>query len=125
MKKAIHTSLFHCASSVDRILHLQHCPESANSWCGFMRDQASRTNTYKHGAGLPLNVIAEFKPIYTRLIEDSLLRGCLDCKTQNQNEAPDGMFWERVPKGVFVVSEIFQLGIYDAVTNLTMDAKLL
>lgn len=87
--------------------------------------QAEQNNTNKHGAGLPLDVIAEFKPIYTRLLEDSLLRGCLDCKTQNQNEAPDGMFWERVPQGVFVVSEIFQLGIYDAVTNLTLDAKLL
>lgn len=27
MKSAIHASLFHCASSADRKLHLQHCPE--------------------------------------------------------------------------------------------------
>ena len=35
MKSAIHASLFHCASVADRKLHLQHFPESANSWCGY------------------------------------------------------------------------------------------
>ena len=84
MKTAIHASLFHCASSADRKLHLQHCPEGANSWCGYMRDQANQTNNYKHGAGLPLDVIAELKPIYSRLSEDSLLSRCLDGKTKSE-----------------------------------------
>ena len=39
MKTAIHVGLFHSESSADRKLHLQHCPEGANSWCGYMRDQ--------------------------------------------------------------------------------------
>ena len=33
MKSAIHASLFHCTSSADRKLHLQHCSQGANSWC--------------------------------------------------------------------------------------------
>ena len=35
MKTATLTSLFHCPSSEDRKLHLQHCPDGANSWCGY------------------------------------------------------------------------------------------
>ena len=54
MKTAIYASLFHCASSADRKLHLQHCPQGANSWCGYMRDRANQTNNYKHGAGVTL-----------------------------------------------------------------------
>ena len=83
MKSAIHASFFHCASSADRKLHLQHFPEGATSWCRYMRDQANQTNYYKHEAGLPLDVIAELKPIFARLGEVSLLSRCLDGKTQN------------------------------------------
>lgn len=120
MKTAIHASLFHCASSADRKLHLQHCPEGANSWCGYMRDRTNQTNNYKHGAGLPL---AELKPIYSRLSEDSLLSRCLDGEAQNQNEALNSMFWERVPKGVFVGTDILQLDIYDAVAHFNIGCQ--
>ena len=71
-KKAIHASLFHCASSEQRNLHL-HCPEGPNSWCRFNKDRANQTNIYKPGPGLPLNVIAELKPVYKRLSEDDIL----------------------------------------------------
>ena len=70
MKKAIYDSLFHCASNETRDLH-QHCTEGKDSWCGFMRDKANKAKTYKHGPGLPLAVIAELKPVYLRLSEDS------------------------------------------------------
>ena len=103
-----------CASSVDRSLHLTYCLEGADSLCGFMRDRANRTNSFKPIAGLPLAIIVELKPIYAKLSEDDLLRRCLDGKTQNQNEALNGMFWERVPQGVFVGAEVLQLRIYDA-----------
>ena len=82
MKKAIHASFFHCASSERRDLHT-HCPTGPSSWCGFQRDK----NSFKHGPGLPDNVIAKVKPVFQRLSEDSLLEKCLHGKTQNQNEA--------------------------------------
>ena len=55
--------------------------------------------------------------------EDSLLSRCLDCKTQDQNEELNGMFWERVTKSVFVGSEIFQFGIYDEVSNFNIGCQ--
>ena len=116
MKTAIHASLFHCASSERRDLH-HHCPEGPNSWCRFNKDRANRTNLYKPGPGLPDHVIAEVKPVFCRLSEDSLLERCLDGKTQNQNESLNGMIWERVPKHTFIGSEALQLGVYDAVAH--------
>lgn len=100
-----------------------HCPEGPESWCGFQRDKVNRTNTFKHGTGLPLDVREEIKPIYKRLSEDSLLSKCLDGKTQNQNESLNGMVWERVPKGVFVGSEVLQLGVYDAVAHFNIGSR--
>ena len=122
MKKAIHASLFHCASSEQRNLHL-HCPEGPNSWCRFNKNRVNQANIYKPGPGLPLNVIAELKPVYKRLSEDDLLARCLDGKTQNQNESLNGMIWERVPKDVFIGSETLQLGVYDAVAHFNIGSQ--
>ena len=55
--------------------------------------------------------------------EDSLLSTCLDCKTQDQNEELNGMVWERVTKGLFVGSDIFQFGIYDEVANFNIGCQ--
>ena len=59
---------------------------------------------------LPVEIIAELKPIYQRLSVDALLTRFLDGKTQNQNESLDGMIWNRVPKEVFVGAEVLELG---------------
>ena len=105
-----------------RNLH-NHCPEGANSWCWYNRDIANQTKLYKPGPGLPLDIIAELKPIYQRLSEDSLLKRCLDGKTQNQNESLNGMIWDCVPKGVFIGSETLQLGVYDAVAHFNIGCQ--
>ena len=124
MKKAIHASLFHCASSRDNDYH-NHCPEGPDSWCGFMKDRANRTNNFKHGNILPKENVKEVKPIYQRLSEDSLLQKCVDSKTQNQNESRNGMTWERVPKGVFVGSEAYSWKFMMLSLTLTLDHRQL
>lgn len=90
-----------------------------SSWCGFQRDK----NSFKHGPGLPDNVIAKVKPVFQRLSEDSLLEKCLHGKTQNQNEAVNGMVWERVPKEVFVGGEMLEFGLFDAVSHFNIGAR--
>ena len=70
--------------------------------CHFNRDIANGSKLFKPGPELPVEIIAELKPIYLSLSEDALLTRCLDGKTQNQNEALNGTIWERVPKEVFV-----------------------
>ena len=119
MKKAIHASLKHCASSEARPLH-DHCPTGSTSWCRYQQDKANRTNLYKQGPGFPLAVIKEVKPEYVRLSEDNLLKKWLHGKTQNQNESLNGMVWQRIPKEVYVGSEKLQLGLYDAVAHFNI-----
>ena len=97
MKKAIHASLMHCVSSESRPLH-DHCPTGSTSWCRYQQDKANRTSLYEHGPGLPVQIIGKLKPEYVRLSEDSLPEKCLHGKTQNRNEAVNGMIWQRIPK---------------------------
>lgn len=122
MRKAIAASFNHCISSSRRLLH-DDCPEGPNSWCGYKRDIANNTKLFKPGKGLPDDVIKEIKPVFSRLSEDSLLEKCLHGKTQNQNESLNGMIWERVPKGVFVGSDILRLGVHDAVANFNIGCQ--
>ena len=63
------------------------------------------------------------KPVYATLSDQALLRKCvdgkcLDGKTQDENKSFNGMIWQRVPKTVFVQSEVFRVGVYDAVPTL-------
>ena len=122
MKKAIHASLFHCASSKERDLH-QHCPEGPGSWCRRNKDLANKTKFYKPGPGLPDDIIRDLKPIYVRLSDDSLLTKCLDGKTQNQNESLNGMIWDRLPKGVFVGPDTLRLGVCDAIGHFNIGCQ--
>ena len=117
MKKAIHASLMHCASSEACPLH-DHCPTGNASWCKYQKDKANHTNLFKHGPGLSLPVIAKLKPEYIRLSENNLLQKCLHGKTQNQNESLNGMVWQRIPKEIYVGRETLELGLYDAVLIL-------
>ena len=84
---------------------------------------ANKTKLFKPGPGLPVEIIAELKPIYLRLSEDALLTRCLDGKTQNQNESINGMIWDRVPKDVFVGAEILELGVYDVVSHFNIGSQ--
>jgi len=122
MKSAIYASLFHCVSSEKRSLH-QYCPDGPDSWCRFKQDEVNQAKLYKPGPGLPDNIIALIKPIYSRLSSDNLLNKCLDGKTQNQNESLNGMFWNKVPKSVFVGADVLELGIYDAVAHYNVGSN--
>lgn len=57
------------------------------------------------------------------LSEDSLLEKCLHGKTQNQNEAVNGMVWERIPKKVFVGGEMLEFGLFDAISHFNIGAR--
>ena len=122
MKKAIHASLFHVASSKDNKWH-QHCPDGKQSWCAFKADIANRTDTYKPGKGLPLEVVKHVKPIFQELSNDELLNKCLHGKTQNQNEAFNGMIWNRLPKTTYVGFDQLKLGVFDAVATMNIGYK--
>ena len=67
--------------------------------------------------------MTDLKPIYNRLSDSVLLSKCLDCKTQNQNESFNRMVSNRLPKEVFVGSDVLHLGVYDAVAHFNIGAS--
>jgi hypothetical protein len=72
---------------------------------------------------LPIDVTVALKPVYATLSDEALLRMCLDGKTQNLNKSFNGMIWRRVPKTVFVGSDVFKVGVYDAVAHFNMGER--
>ena len=122
MKKAIHASLFHVASSKTNVWH-DHCPRGESSWCRYQADKVTGLETYKPGSGLPMDVIKQIKPIYNDLSRDDLLQKCLHGKTQNQNEAFNALIWERVPKATYVSLKHMQFGTYDAIAHFNIGRK--
>ena len=122
MKKSIHASLFHVASSKDNNWH-DHCPTGKDSWCRYQSDKSTGLSTYKPGPGLPLTVIKHIKPVYNELSRDNLLKKCLHGKTQNQNEAFNGLIWERLPKSTYVSLTLMKLGTYDAIAHFNIGRK--
>ena len=121
MKKAILATLIHCASSSTKEYHT-YCPIGPESWCRFQSDKANGTASYKSGPGLPLQLVAELKPVFARLSSDKLLLKCLHGKTQNRNESFNRTIWDRVPKSSYVGKDTFELGVYDAAASFNMGA---
>ena len=122
MKKAVLAVLFHCASSAEKSYH-NYCPDGKDSWCGFKADKANISSNFKPGQGLPLEIIGLLKPIFANLSRDELLRKCLHGQTQNQNESFHRVIWDRVPKSTYVGRDIFETGIYDAVSHFNDGAR--
>ena len=123
MQAATRATLFHVASSEGNNYHSAYCPEGKDSWCGFQRDRANGTKTYKDGKGLPLDVIKHVRPVFKQLSSEALLKNYLHGKTQHQNEAFNETIWERLPKTKFVALPELQFGVYDAASNFNMGKK--
>ena len=90
-------------------------PLCDKTWCQYRRDEANNTNLFKHGPGLPNEVVALVKPIYKNLIKHEELSKCLHGKTQNHNESFNALIWERAPKNVYLSLEKLRFAVYDAV----------
>ena len=75
MKKPIHGTLFHVASSANNNYHT-HCPTGENSWCRYQSDKVTGLKTYKPGPGLAIEVMKHVKPIFNDLSKDELFEKC-------------------------------------------------
>ena len=107
----IWSSFLHVSSNEE---HQYHSLRD-KTWCQYRRVEANNTNLFKHGPGLPNEVVALVKPIYKNLIKHEELSKCLHGKTHNQNESFNGLVWERAPKNVYLSLEKLRFAVYDAV----------
>ena len=122
MQKAIRATLYHVASSETNNNHSQ-CSLGEKSWCRFNQDVVTGKNTFKHGSGLPREVVIELLPMYIELSSDELLSKCLHGKTQNQNESFNATIWERLPKTKYNSFTHLELATYDAAACFNIGRK--
>lgn len=97
----------------NRSIEEQHkfCPKGEDSWYKVWSDREN----YKPNNRLPLVFLAELKPMFKSLLNDSLLSRCLLGLTQNQNEALNGVLWSKCPKTKFAGHCKVELAVCDAV----------
>ena len=76
MSKEIWAILYHYESTADKPMHT-NCPTGHKSWCGYQRDVANGTSTYKPVKD-PLSeaMVKLVTPIFNRLANESFLEGC-------------------------------------------------
>ena len=74
------------------------CPKGSESQCKYQFDKANRTKFYIPAKGLDMANIKHNKVIFGDFCKDELLKKCLDCKTQNQNQSFNDIVWNRLPK---------------------------
>ena len=61
-------------------------------------------------------------PIFQELSSEVLLKKCLHGRTQNNNEAINGIIWKRLPKDLFVGWYTLQIGVSSAVLSFNSGA---
>ena len=101
MSKEIWAILYHYASTADKPMHT-NCPTGHQSWCGYQRDIANGTCTYKP-VKHPLSeaIVKLVTPIFNRLANESFLEGCKNVSNQNANESFNNVLWSFCHKDRF------------------------
>ena len=101
MSKEIWAILYHYASTADKPMHT-NCPTGHQSWCGYQRDIANGTSTYK-SVKHPLSeaIVKLVTPIFNRLANEPFLEGCRNVSNQNASESFNNVLWSFCPKERF------------------------
>ena len=114
MEEAVMATYYHCTSSDDWPKHTL-CPEGEDSWCFYQRALARQQTPGRHADHLTcyLNpVVAKaILPVYRRLSDHSLMKRCVDGKTQNPNESFHSTIWLRCPKHIWMGRQRIEMGV--------------
>lgn len=124
MKQAV-MAIWHHTKSTDENPDHDLCPPGAYSWCGFQRDEANGTSSYQHDHPIPEAVADAIYPSFESLSDETLLSRCLHGGTQNQNEAINGMIWQRATKETHSSLPIVELATFLAVSHFNEGSRAL
>jgi hypothetical protein len=95
--KGMHNTIWtilHHSSDANKTRH-KYCPPGPTSWCKIKCGEPCTSKNL-----LPMDVVTDIKPLFSRLADKSLLEKCLHGYTQNQNEALNKEIWSLVPKTI-------------------------
>ena len=84
---------------------------------------ANGTTTYVHKSVSPVYAREKIKPIFHDLGSEELLSKCLHGTTQNNNEALNGVIWQKCPKEVYVERFTLEIGVCSAVINFNSGSQ--
>ena len=84
-------AIWHHSKSTDENPSYDLCPPGEQSWCGFQRGTADSV----HKSPIPEAVADAIYPKFEALSDKSLLSRFLHGGTQDQNEAINGLIWQR------------------------------
>ena len=112
MQKSVSAILPHVASTAKNKMH-DNCPHGQNSWCVFKRNPDS----YKHKAGVPMDVYDFIKPVFDDLSSPDLLKKCLHGKTQKRKECLNKLIRDRCSKEYFAEKGVIEDASYTAVSH--------
>ena len=89
------------------------CPKDNATWCSYWKNP----DTYDSSPSVFLDVL---KPLFTNLSNPSLLSRCLAGHTQNQNEAINGMLWNKCLKNRFCGIEKLRYAVSETVCHFNI-----
>ena len=102
------------------VLSHKFCPRDTNSWCNYW---SKGQKDYKPSNTIPFWIKSLFLPIFKDLTDEDLFKKCVHGKTQNANEALNGLIWSRLPKTVFVGRETIEMGVNSAIIHFNDGRK--
>ena len=118
-------AIWHHSKSTDENPDHDLCPPGEQSWCGFQRDISKGTADYVHESPIPEAVADAIYPTFEALSDESLLSRCLHGGTQNQNEAINGLIWQRATKETHASTPTVELATFLAVGHFNDGSKTL
>jgi len=99
MKIIIMIRLHHSITNDDPDEQHKLCLDASVTWCKYKKHLYDGTITpQKDSKKLPASFLPHMLPLYKCLSDESLLKRCVPCLTQNQNEAFNATLWRRCPK---------------------------
>ena len=114
MKKSVGAILYHLTENDDNEERHKFCPRTEDGWCKYQSDKLTGKETYKSKVNLPAASKSAILPIFPDLSKDELLSKCLHGYTQNANEAPKKLIWQRCRKSAFVSKKTVDLAAASA-----------
>ena len=118
-------AIWHHFKSTDENPDHDLCPPGEESWCGFQRDISKGTADYVYNSPIPEAVADTIYPTFEALRDKSLLSQCLHGGPPNQNEATNGLIWQRATKEMHASTPTVELATFLAVGHFNDGSQTL
>ena len=112
LKVAVGAVLYHCTEFNNSESCHQLCPRGPDTWCKYWKDPEN----YQEIKGMAIVIHQLIKPIFTDLINESLLKR-LHGETQNANESINNITWTKCPNNIYVQRNVLEMRVASAVIN--------